>query len=84
MPFGTDGGLLAGVVQSTVDDGAPLSVGLERLADSMRTVAQRAAEADARRLPVKLLFPLAVCVLPAFVVLTLVPLLASSMRGLSW
>ena len=39
-------------------------------------------EVAARRLPVLLLFPLVLCVLPAFVLLTVVPLLASSLHDL--
>jgi hypothetical protein len=36
----------------------------------------------ARRLPVKLLFPLVLCTLPAFALLTVVPLLVGSLREL--
>ena len=37
----------------------------------------------ARRVPVQLLFPLVACVLPAFALLTVVPLLAGTLRTLS-
>ena len=44
---------------------------------------RREAEERARRLPVQLLFPLVVCVLPAFGLLAVVPLLAGSLPALS-
>ena len=45
-----------------------------RLAAEARLERRRAAEATARRVPVKLLFPLVLCTLPAFALLTVVPL----------
>jgi tight adherence protein C len=62
--------------------GAPLLEPLERLAGDARGQRRRAAEEAARREPVKLLFPLVVLVLPAFALLTVVPLLAGTLRGL--
>ena len=53
--------------------GAPVGPQLARLAAEERTALRRRAEAHARRVPVKLLFPLVFLVLPAFVVLTVVP-----------
>jgi pilus assembly protein TadC len=55
--------------------GAPVAEALARLAEQARTDARRAAETRARALPTKLLFPLVLCVLPAFGVLTIVPTL---------
>ena len=63
--------------------GAPLSATLDRLALDVRTSARQRAEAEARRLPVRLLFPLISCILPAFALLTVAPLIAGSFRGLS-
>ncbi len=62
--------------------GAPVLDRLGRLADEVRSDRRRRAEADARRVPVKLLFPLVCCILPAFALLTVVPLLAGSFRSL--
>ena len=62
--------------------GAPLLESLERLAVDVRSQRRRTAEEAARRVPVKLLFPLVLCVLPAFALLTVVPLLAGTLRGL--
>jgi tight adherence protein C len=62
--------------------GAPLSAGLERLADEVRRDRRRTAEEAARRIPVKLLFPLVGCTLPAFALLTVAPLIAGAVRSL--
>jgi hypothetical protein len=62
--------------------GAPVAPALARLADEERAALRRRAEAHARRVPVRLLFPLAFLVLPAFVVLTVVPGLAAGMARL--
>lgn len=62
--------------------GAPIAGGLARLAAEARAERRRAGERDARRLPVALLFPLVVCVLPAFVLLTVVPVLVRSLSFL--
>ena len=43
---------------------------------------RRRAEEAARRLPVQLLFPLVLCVLPAFVLLAVVPLLLAAVPQL--
>ena len=61
--------------------GTPLGPALQRLADSERRRCRRGAEARARRLPVLLLGPLVGLVLPAFVVLTIVPAALSSVAG---
>jgi tight adherence protein C len=62
--------------------GAPLSPALDRLAGEVRADARRRAEEAARRVPVKLLFPLVTCILPAFGLLTVAPLIASAVRSL--
>ena len=62
--------------------GAPLSAALDRLADEVRAVRRRRAEEAARRVPVKLLFPLVACILPAFALLTVAPLVAGALRTL--
>jgi tight adherence protein C len=62
--------------------GAPLGPGLDRLADEVRRDRRRRAEEAARKVPVKLLFPLVTCTLPAFGLLTVAPLIASAVRSL--
>ena len=62
--------------------GVPVAPALGRLAAEERATLKRRAEAHARRVPVRLLFPLVFLVLPAFVLLTLVPGLASGLARL--
>lgn len=62
--------------------GAPIVPTLERLSAELRLERRRRAEQAARRAPVQLLAPLITCVLPAFALLTVVPLLAASLRQL--
>src|SRR5262245_6508759 len=62
--------------------GAPVAPALTRLAAEERVAARRRAETHARRVPVRLLFPLVFLVLPAFVLLTVVPGLAAGLARL--
>ncbi|QGG96522.1 type II secretion system F family protein [Actinomarinicola tropica] len=73
---------LVRVLAGSLRDGTAIVPALERLASEVRTERRRAAEERARRLPVVLLFPLVVCVLPAFGLLTVVPLLVGALDGL--
>ncbi|HEY7069454.1 MAG TPA: type II secretion system F family protein [Acidimicrobiales bacterium] len=63
--------------------GSALQPALERVAIEARARRRRHAEEAARRLPVTLLFPLLLTTFPAFVALTVVPLLAGSLSSLS-
>ena len=63
-------------------DGAPISLLLARLGDEARATRRRLAEAQARRLPVQLLFPLVICSLPAVLVGAVVPLVVLSIDRL--
>src|SRR5436190_172863 len=61
---------------------APVGDALARLAGEERAALRRRAEAHARKVPVRLLFPLVFLVLPAFVLLTVVPGLAAGLSRL--
>lgn len=63
--------------------GAPIAPNLTALARENRRAQRHHAEVLARRLPVILLGPLVVCVLPAFLLLTVVPLVAESLASLT-
>jgi tight adherence protein C len=80
--LGTTTPRLAPVVDALLTSdrlGAPVGPALARLADEERATARRRAEAHARRVPVRLLFPLVFLVLPAFGLLTVVPALLSGL-----
>lgn len=62
--------------------GLPVSDSLERIAGDVRLQRRRLAEIRARRVPIRLLFPLVLCVLPAFGLLTVVPVLVDSIDSL--
>jgi Flp pilus assembly protein TadB len=63
-------------------NGLPLAPTLARLAADARNDRRRQAEAAARALPVRLSFPLVLCLLPAFVLLGIVPAMAPAIQGL--
>ncbi|HEX7167275.1 MAG TPA: type II secretion system F family protein, partial [Acidimicrobiales bacterium] len=63
--------------------GAPLGPALGTLSAELRACRRRRAEEHVRRVPVRVLLPLVTCVLPAFALLTVAPLLASGMRTLA-
>ena len=73
---------LAAALAASERYGAELGPALERLAVDVRAARRRRAEEAARRVPVKLLFPLVLCILPAFALLTVAPLIASALRSL--
>jgi len=74
---------LAAGLRGAARYGTPLGPSLERVGADARVLRRRRAEEDARRLPVQLLFPLVLCVLPAFGLLAVVPLLVASVGSLS-
>lgn len=73
------------VVAALVDAeryGTPVASALAQAAADARLARQRRAEEAARRVPVKLLFPLVACILPAFGLLAVAPLIAGGLRAL--
>ncbi len=73
---------VADILIASAQLGAPAGAALARLSDETRSTLHRAAEARARTLPVKLLFPLVFLVLPAFGLLTVVPAILSALQRL--
>ncbi len=72
---------LVGLLAHAERHGEPIGPVLERLATEGRAERRRLADAAARRLPVRLCFPLVCCTLPAFVVLAIVPMLAGALSS---
>jgi tight adherence protein C len=73
---------VADALRSAERTGSPIGPALGRLASEERGALRRRAEAHARRVPVRLLFPLVFLVLPAFVLLTVVPGLVAGLARL--
>ena len=74
---------LCRIVAAAERDGAPAGTGLATLAAELRSAHRHELEQRARRLPVTLLLPLIVGVLPAFVLLSIVPMLATALANLT-
>jgi Flp pilus assembly protein TadB len=80
--LGDDVGPVARTIASAERYGTPLGPALDALGHEARRDRRRLAEEAARTLPVKLCFPLVGCILPAFVLLTIAPLVAGALRSL--
>jgi tight adherence protein C len=62
--------------------GTPLASALHHVAEELRNDRRAGAEERARRAPVKMLFPLVFLILPAFLLLTVGPVLLATIRTL--
>lgn len=74
----------AGVAEAlcaSAELGAEAEGTLGRIADEARVALRQRAEARARTVPVRLLFPLVLCVLPAFALLGVAPSLLAGFAG---
>jgi Flp pilus assembly protein TadB len=68
------------LVAASARFGSPLARLLVVQADALRATERHRAEASARRLPILMLFPLALCILPALLVIFLGPPLLALLR----
>ena len=78
---------LADAIATSDRNGLPLGPMLDQLTVEIRAVRQRLEQADARKLPVRLAFPLVACTLPSFVLLAIAPAVIaalSSLGGTAW
>ena len=71
----------AGALEAAERWGAPAAEALGARAEALRSRLRLEAEAAAGRTSVRLSFPLVLCFLPAFVLLTVVPLIAGALRS---
>jgi pilus assembly protein TadC len=71
---------LTDTLRSATRLGAPVAPALARLAVEVRADVRRHAEARARTVPVRLCFPLVGCVLPAFALLTVAPVVLDGLH----
>ncbi len=77
----TDGAAADAVIALAARAGAPVAELLRAEAARLRRVARSDGAARAAALGVRLMLPLGACVLPAFVLLGVVPLLVSVVTG---
>ena len=80
--LGPPGRDLASAIAGADRDGLPLGPVLDRLATEARAARRRLGEAEARRLPVRLTFPLVACTLPSFVLLAIAPAVLGALSTL--
>ena len=66
---------LAEVLRDARSAGTPAASAFERVARDRRRVAAQSFERDLKRAPVKMIVPLACCILPGFLLVALVPML---------
>ncbi len=81
--LGEAGEPISRVIRRCFTTGAELAPALERTAAELQAQQHQRQLEAARRLPVLLLFPLVSCTLPAFALLTVVPLLVTSVGQLA-
>jgi Flp pilus assembly protein TadB len=74
---------LLGALARTDSLGSSLAEEIEHLASDVREVRRAAVAQRARTAPVKMLFPLVFLVLPAFLLLTVVPVLLTTVRSIA-
>jgi len=85
--LGARAGGLADVIATSDRHGLPLGPVLDQLTDEVRSSRRRLEQAEARKLPVRLSFPLVACTLPSFVLLAIAPAVIaalSSLGGTAW
>jgi Flp pilus assembly protein TadB len=75
---------LGRTMSRTHQSGAPVVAAIERLAESLATSSRGEVEDRARAVGVKAAVPLGLCLLPAFVLIGIVPLVAGLMTSLAW
>ncbi len=75
---------LCSALRSSAELGTPIAETLDLLAREARRARKAQADVAAKRLPVLLLFPLITCILPAFALLAIVPLLGGALSALRW
>ncbi len=77
-----DLGRAAAAVTRAESLGSSLAETLVQLSDDVRAARRAAATERARKAPVKMLFPLVFLILPAFLLLTVVPVLVTTVRSI--
>ncbi len=79
LMVGSSAFALADALLSVDRDGQSIAITLDRLSQESRAQRRRQLDADIRRLPIQLTFPLVCCILPSFVMLGVVPMIATAL-----
>jgi tight adherence protein C len=85
--LGPSAAALADVIATSDRNGLALGPVLDQLTVEIRATRRRLDQAEARKLPVRLSFPLVTCTLPSFVLLAIAPAVIaalSSLGGTAW
>ncbi len=80
--LGPEAGGLADVIATSDRHGLPLGPVLDQLTAEARAARRRLDQAEARKLPVRLSFPLVTCTLPSFVLLAIAPPVIAALSSL--
>lgn len=80
--LGTRAAAIADMIGTSDRYGLPLAPVLEQLARDARDARRRLDQAAARKLPVRLSFPLVTCTLPSFILLAIVPAVIAALSSL--
>ena len=80
--LGARASAIADMIGSSERYGLPLAPVLEQLARDARDARRRRDQAAARKLPVRLSFPLVTCTLPSFVLLAIAPAVIAALSSL--
>ena len=80
--LGARGAVFFDMVLSADRDGLPLLALVDRLSEEARRQRQRDIDIRVRQVPARLTLPLVFCILPSFVVLTMFPIVSSSLASL--
>ncbi|MFT5530459.1 MAG: tight adherence protein C [Candidatus Poriferisodalaceae bacterium] len=76
-----DSRIFVAAVTSALELGTPIAEALRRVDADLRALRRRQLETRARQLPVRLLFPLVLLILPAFALVTVVPVIVAAFSG---
>lgn len=82
VTLGARGAVFFDMVLSADRDGLPLLALVDRLSEEARRQRQRDTDIRVRQVPARLTLPLVFCILPSFVVLTMFPIVSSSLASL--
>lgn len=74
--------LMADALKMSERYGTPIGTALEQLSHDVRERRRRATEAAARKLPIRMSFPLVACTLPSFVLVAIVPAVLAALESL--